>query len=225
MQSTVLLLFMRYPEPGSVKTRLAARIGADKAAELYRNFILDILATLVRCGLPIRICFSPVEKEAALLAWLGSGYSLRPQRGADLGIRMRVAFEEAFDEGFPRGILLGSDIPDLPLSVLKEADDALRRQDAVLGPACDGGYYLIGLRKDSFPQDVFDGIPWGTTVVLRVTMARLEAYGCRIHLLPAWRDVDTAKDLATLGKRAQDTDFAGSKTAAYLSRSGLVHRS
>ena len=216
MQSTVLLLFIRYPEPGRVKTRLAARIGADEAAELYRNFILDILATLERCGLPLRIYFSPAEKKAALVAWLGPGYAFTPQRDAGLGIRMRFAFEEAFAEGFPRGILLGSDVPDLPLSVLKEAVDVLQRRDAVIGPARDGGYYLIGFRKESFPPDVFDGLPWGTAVVLQETMARLEAHGRRIHLLPEWQDVDTAKDLAALGRRAQNTDFAKSKTVAYM---------
>ena len=216
MQSTVLLLFLRCPEPGRVKTRLAARIGADTAAELYRNFILDILATLKKCALPIRICFSPVEKEAALQAWLGPGYALRPQRGTELGMRMRLAFEEAFDEGFARGILLGSDVPDLPLSVLNEAVAALQRADAVIGPAQDGGYYLIGFRKDGFLPQVFDGLPWGTTIVLQETTARLEAHGCRIHLVSEWRDVDTAEDLAALSKRAQGADFSASNTLAYM---------
>ena len=224
MQSTVLLLFIRYPEPGRVKTRLAARIGADEAAELYRNFILDILATLEGCGLPLKMCFSPVEKKAALLAWLGPDYAFRPQRGTDLGMRMRRAFEEAFGEGFASGILLGSDVPDLPLYVLKEAIDALQRSDAVIGPAQDGGYYLIGFRRDAFPPDVFGGLPWGTAGVLRDTTARLVAHGCRIHLLPEWQDVDTAEDLEALSKRAQNTDFSRSKTAAFLSGSDLTGR-
>jgi rSAM/selenodomain-associated transferase 1 len=216
MESTVLLLFIRYPEPGRVKTRLAAKIGPDEAAEVYRNFILDILATLERCGLPLKIYFSPSEREAAFPDWLGPGYVFRPQKGTDLGARMRIAFEEAFDDGFASGILLGSDVPDLPLYVLKEAVDALRSSDAVIGPAQDGGYYLIGFRRNAFPPDVFNDIPWGTTVVLRETTARLEAHGCRIHLLPEWQDVDTVEDLAALSKRAQNTDFSGSKTVAYM---------
>ncbi len=211
-----MLLFIRYPEPGRVKTRLAARIGVDEAAELYRNFILDILATVESCGLPVRICYSPIEKEAAFVDWLGPRHVFRPQRGTDLGTRMRTAFEESFGEGFASGILLGSDVPDLPLDVLKEAVDALQGSDAVIGPAQDGGYYLIGFRKDAFPRDAFTGIPWGTTAVLQKTTARLEAHGCRIHRLPRWRDVDTVEDLAALRKRALDTDFSGSKTAAYL---------
>jgi rSAM/selenodomain-associated transferase 1 len=220
MQSTVLLLFIRYPEPGKVKTRLAATIGADEAAELYRTFVLDILATLDTCGLPLRVCFEPLEKEADLQAWLGAGYVLKPQRGRDLGARMRRAFEEAFFEGFARGILLGSDIPDLPLAVLQEAVDALRRQDAVIGPARDGGYYLIGFRRGSIPPDVFEDIPWSTAAVAQVTLARLEAHGCRIHRLPKWEDVDTAEDLAALGKRARNSDFTRSKTMAQMKGAG-----
>jgi len=220
MQSTVLLLFIRYPEPGRVKTRLAARIGADEAAELYRNFILDILATLAKCGLPLRVYFSPSDRETALRAWLGPQYVFKPQRGPDLGARMRLAFEEAFGEGFSRGILLGSDVPDLPLSLLKEAVDALERHDAVIGPARDGGYYLIGFQRGFIPTDVFEGIPWSTAGVVRETMARLEAHECRIHHLPEWEDVDTAEDLAALEKRAQNTDFTRSKTLAYMKGAG-----
>ena len=137
---------------------------------------------------------------------------------------MRRAFEDAFGEGFASGILLGSDVPDLPLYVLKEAIDALQRSDAVIGPAQDGGYYLIGFRRDAFPPDVFDGLPWGTAIVLRDTTARLAAHGCRIHLLPEWQDVDTVEDLEALSKRAQNTDFSRSNTAAFLSGSGLTGR-
>jgi rSAM/selenodomain-associated transferase 1 len=216
MQSTVLLLFVRYPESGKVKTRLAATIGADEAAELYRSFVLDILATLELCGLPLRVYFEPLEKETDLRTWLGTGYVLKPQRGRDLGARMGRAFEEAFDEGFTRGILLGSDIPDLPLAFLQEATDALRRQDAVIGPARDGGYYLIGFRRDSIPPDVFEDIPWSTAAVARETMARLETRGCRIHRLPEWADVDTAEDLAALAKRARNSDFTRSRTMDYV---------
>ena len=216
MEATVLLLFIRFPEPGRVKTRLAARIGTNEAAEVYRNFILDILATLTKCGPPIRICFSPPEREAALLDWLGTGYAFRTQRGKYVGRRMRIAFEEAFDDGFSSCILVGSDVPDLPLSVLNEAVEALRGSDAVIGPAQDGGYYLIGFRRGVFPTDVFDGIPWGTSVVLRETKARLEAHGSRIQFVREWRDVDTVEDLAALSERAKNTDFSRSKTAAYM---------
>lgn len=217
-QETLILFFVRFPEPGAVKNRLAARIGPEVAAELYGNFILDILRGLKSKGLPFRICFHPEQKGSSLRAWLGEGHAYRPQRGMDLGERMRSGFLEAFSEGYKRVALVGSDLPDLPLSFFTLALNALRKYDSVIGPSVDGGYYLIGFREEAFLPDVFQGMNWGTEEIFSKTLSLLEGRQKRVRVLPPWRDVDTLEDLRALVRRTEGTGFVRSKTMGFLAR-------
>ena len=120
-RDTLLLFFIRYPEAGEVKTRLAEVIGSREAAEVYRNFILDMLVRIKSSSIPFKICFSPEEKGGPLIAWLGKEYGYAPQRGGDLGEKMKAAFMDTYAEGFERVVLIGSDFPDLPSSFLNES--------------------------------------------------------------------------------------------------------
>jgi rSAM/selenodomain-associated transferase 1 len=142
-----------------------------------------------------------------------------PQAGADLGERMKNAFQHCFADGFDDVIIIGSDIPDLPPEIFAEAFAALENRGAVIGPAADGGYYLIGFRKETFAPEAFEGIVWSTQAVFAETVARLERVGVGVHLLPSWRDVDTVDDLRDLVRRHRDTPFAGSRTMACLAAS------
>ena len=110
----LILFFVKYPEPGEVKTRLAATIGPDKAAELYAHFVLDLLAKLESTQLPFKVCFYPEQKRDLMIGWLGDGYEYSLQKGVGLGERMATAFRDAFAGGHRRVILMGSDFPDLP---------------------------------------------------------------------------------------------------------------
>jgi rSAM/selenodomain-associated transferase 1 len=184
-RDALILFFMKYPEPGEVKTRLAESIGSENAAQLYRSFILDLLAKLKSVKLPFRICFYPQQKRESLTGWLGDGYAYSHQRGADLGERMAAAFQDAFAEGHRRVILMGSDFPDLPQSFLEESLSALNTHDAVIGPAMDGGYYLIGFRNETFFSEAFEGMDWGKEFVFRKTLSSLkdhkrQAYACKL---------------------------------------------
>jgi uncharacterized protein len=212
----LFLLFIKAPVKGLVKSRLAAVLGEDTALELYRRFVLDILDTLDRTGMPVRVCYAPPDNGGAVTGWLGPVRQYQPQEGSDVGQRMENAFRHAFSGGFSRAILIGSDIPDLPAPLLSEAAAALLTQDAVIGPARDGGYYLIGFRHDTFLPAVFHGISWSTGAVFEQTMAAFAREGKKVHTLPFWQDVDTADDLKDLAARSRRSAFSSSRTMSFL---------
>jgi rSAM/selenodomain-associated transferase 1 len=213
-----ILLFVKAPIKGQVKSRLAAGLGDDAALELYKNFVLDILETIEKTGHPCTIFFHPPDARDAVAAWLGPGGDYLPQQGNDLGERMADAFATIFKKGVSRAILIGSDIPDISIDILRQAFRSLDSRDAVLGPAQDGGYYLIGYRSDTFVPDVFQGIEWGTSKVFLETKQKLEQAKRSVHLLPEWRDVDTLEDLNDLMARNAKSAFASSRTMKYIKR-------
>jgi hypothetical protein len=214
----LILLFLKAPEKGAVKSRLAAVLGEDAALELYRNFVLDMLETIDRSGLPCRVCYHPPDAGESITAWLGRHRSYLAQSGDDVGERMEQAFRRAFAGGISRAVLIGSDIPDLPETVLSGALGSLAASDAVIGPARDGGYYLIGFRRDRFVPAVFHGMPWSSDSVFMRTMRTFAEAGCRVQVLPAWRDMDTAQDLKDLMERPQAPGSGASRTMMYLAR-------
>lgn len=217
-----LLVFVKYPQAGRVKTRLAQSHGRSFAAGLYRAFIFDVLASLSRGDYRLRICFDPAEKAVQIRKLLGESYEYRAQQGADLGERMKNAFADCFAEGFRSAVLIGSDCPDLPHQRIQDAFAWLEGPcDAVIGPAEDGGYYLVGFKDDTFLPDAFHGPHWGASSVLKQTTDLLLAAGRRVERLDPWRDIDTAEDLADLVKRSRGTPFARSRTMAYLRKKGI----
>lgn len=121
-----------------------------------------------------------------------------PQRGENLGERMENCFTEAFTMNFKRVVLVGSDIPSLPLDFIEEAFVSLKENDVVIGPSLDGGYYLIGFKDKTFSSQVFKGIPWSTEKVFEQTMKILEREGLTVHSLKPLRDIDTIEDLRNL---------------------------
>jgi rSAM/selenodomain-associated transferase 1 len=214
----LILFFVKYPEPGEVKTRLAATIGPDKAAEVYGHFLLDLLAKLESTQLPFKVCFYPEQKRDLMMAWLGDGYEYSLQKGVDLGERMATAFLDAFAGGHSRVVLMGSDFPDLPQSFLEESLGVLNTHDAVIGPAMDGGYYLIGFRKETFFPQAFEGMDWGTEGVFRQTLSILKDHGKGVYVLPVWNDIDTIEDLREFIQRSESSGSATSKTMSFLSK-------
>ena len=221
---SIVLLFIKAPFKGRVKSRLAAAVGEEAAFELYKNFILDIIDALSTSGYPFRVCFYPPDAEEAITTWL-VGHPAAPQDGNELGERMELAFKKIFTEGFTSAILIGSDIPDLTPAVFHEALESLNDNDAVIGPAADGGYYLIGFNKRSFLPRIFRGIPWSTDTVFRETMDILKESSLRVHLVPQWKDVDTLEDLKALFERNRNSGFNESRTMTYLmkNRTRLFH--
>jgi hypothetical protein len=215
-QKDCLLLFVKSPVKGRVKSRLAVSKDGDFEVQLYRYFVEDTISLVENLDVHLKVCFYPPGARADLSRWLGERRCYSPQSGDNLGDRLRNAFAGAFEEGFSSVVAIGSDIPDLPLRYLTEGFEALTVQDVVIGPAGDGGYYLIGFSKDGFTAELFDNISWSTDGVFEQSMNILKRHGRKTHQLPLWYDVDTIEDLKSLLSRARNTTFEKSRTYSYL---------
>lgn len=196
-----LILFTRYPEPGTTKTRLIPVLGPEGAAEFQRRLTERAaqVAVAARSGrrLSLEIRHSGGSR-AGMRQWLGEEFSYRPQGPGDLGTRMEACFRAAFEEGADRAVLIGADIPALSPDVLTRAFDGLNRCDLVFGPAADGGYYLIGATAAGFRRSTAflgSGIPWGAPDVLDRTLRRVRDANLACTLLETLADVDGPADL------------------------------
>ncbi|MBW4582637.1 MAG: TIGR04282 family arsenosugar biosynthesis glycosyltransferase [Tildeniella nuda ZEHNDER 1965/U140] len=191
-----LIIFTRYPEAGKAKTRLIPALGAEAAAELHRQMTEYTLAQVKRLqqslSLTVEIWFAGGDR-IQMQTWLGSDLSYQPQPEGDLGDRMAQAFQTAFDNGVKAAIIIGTDCPELTDVLLTEAFQALQQTDLVLGPATDGGYYLIGLRR-SVPE-LFKTIAWSTDRVFQQTVDIASNLNLSLATLPALTDVDRPDDL------------------------------
>ncbi len=199
MAPEALLFFVRYPVAGEAKTRLIPRLGPEGAAKVYRLIAEEVAGEVRRFPRPdlIRVAFvEPPERLEEARGWLGKGFEFEPQARGDLGERLTDAFNWAFGKGAGRVVVIGTDCLDLRGNLLQEAFEALMQNDAVLGPALDGGYYLIGLSRPL--PEVFEGIPWSTEKVSRAALERLGRCKATCKLLPPLRDLDTPEDLDAL---------------------------
>ncbi|HET9846142.1 MAG TPA: TIGR04282 family arsenosugar biosynthesis glycosyltransferase [Nitrospira sp.] len=225
---TALVIFAKAPVPGGVKTRLCPPLTADEAATIHGTFVLDTLERTkaavtklklhadryLACAPSSSLAFFRILEERQAV-------SLIEQEGEDLGARMNRACETLFQRGYQQVLIVGTDVPSLPLDYYRQALDQLERHDVVVGPALDGGYYMIGLKK--LLPALFQGIPWSTDRVLTMTREKAVDMGLRVALLPEWRDVDTLEDLRVLidasildaGKPKQEQSFSN-RTAGAL---------
>lgn len=196
MKKDLLIVFLRAPERGRVKTRLAATLGDDRALAIYRELLDHTLhvSAPVRCTKQAWYADGIPDIDIAA----DHGFAARIQQGKDLGERMAHAIANGFDDGYDRVMIIGTDCPGISTTVLEEAFAALDQQDAVIGPARDGGYYLLGMRR--MIPDVFHDKVWSSDTVLRSTIADLDRLDATYSLLPELIDVDTEADLAAIGR-------------------------
>jgi uncharacterized protein len=200
----LLLVFTRYPEPGKVKTRLIPALGKVGAANLHQRLTAHTLrlaragAAASRSDLIVRF---DGGGESAMQQVFGEAYCYEPQGPGDLGPRLERAFTASFQQGRRRVVLIGSDCPGITAPLLHSAFARLIDHDLVLGPANDGGYYLIGLRE---PQpELFQDLPWGTAQVLTQTLEKAAGLGLRLALLESLTDIDRPEDLLVWEEMAQ----------------------
>ncbi|MGE4423514.1 MAG: TIGR04282 family arsenosugar biosynthesis glycosyltransferase [Pseudodesulfovibrio sp.] len=194
-----LLFFVRHPEPGRVKTRLAGPATLEDAAAFYAVMVEDVLARLTGAiGADLLVCFTPAAHGEAMRAWLGEDRRFLAQRGADLGGRMAGGFADAFAMGYDRVVLTGSDIPGLTPAIVRRGLDALAPGRAVLGPAEDGGYYLVGFHRDGFVPALFDEAEWGGSGVCARAVERLRGAGKEAAVLDRLADLDTVDGLRAM---------------------------
>ena len=225
---TALVIFAKAPIPGLVKTRLCPPLTPDEAATLHGSFVLDTLertkTAVTKLKLPIDrylACAPSATHVFFKIMEERQGVKLIDQVGDDLGARMNQAFQTLFAQGYRQVLLVGTDVPTLPLDHFKQALTLLKDHDLVLGPAFDGGYYLIGLKR--LIPELFVDIPWSTDQVLRLTQEKAKGIGLTTALLEPWRDVDTLADLQALietcnaeAKKPKNDRVFSSRTAGVL---------
>jgi rSAM/selenodomain-associated transferase 2/rSAM/selenodomain-associated transferase 1 len=207
-----LIIFTRYPESGITKTRLIPLLGADGAANLQRKMTEHTLSRAegltASNDLTLEIRYNG-GNEKLMRRWLGSKFEYASQGVGDLGKRMQRAFEDVFESGAASAVIIGTDIPDLTVNILKKAFSALKQKEMVLGPAKDGGYYLIGFKKTVFSPAVgglFSGITWGEHDVLNKTIKIAVGLGIDYFLLDELDDVDRPEDLL-IWERSQSSVY------------------
>lgn len=216
MNRTALIVMVKAPLPGQVKTRLAATIGDAAALAAYRAMAATVLAAADASGLPLTIAFTPTECLDAVTGLCGPGRRYQPQAAGDLGARMDAALARALADGAEAAVLVGSDLPLLSADRLLQAAQALRASRAVLGPAADGGYYLIGFTRDGYQPEVFRDMAWSAPTVAALTLARLRAAAPTVAVLPELPDCDTAADLARLAGPPWRKRLAGTPFGEFL---------
>ena len=190
MKDATIIIFQKKPELGKVKTRLATTIGQAKALEAYRLLLQHTheQVALVQCSV-----FVYFEEEIDPGFIRNRRYVAALQSRGDLGHKMKTALKEVFTQGHQKAIIIGSDCPDLDNTVLEEAIDQLFDNDLVIGPAKDGGYYLIGMKK--LHDTLFENMPWSTSEVFINTFAEANRLGLKTSLLRELSDVDVYEDL------------------------------
>jgi rSAM/selenodomain-associated transferase 1 len=208
MTAAVVAIMAKTPRAGSVKTRLCPPLTADEAAGLYRCFLLDKIEQVRGLGCAqAAIAYTPADGRREFEA-LAPDFLLVDQREGDLGARLGQSFASLFASGYAAALVIDSDTPTLPTSILRDAVRLIRTSgvDVVVGPTEDGGYYLVGLQA---PQpELFRDVAWSTSAVLGETIRRAKAKGLTIACLPSWFDVDTPADLEQLTKARSGSGVA-----------------
>jgi rSAM/selenodomain-associated transferase 1 len=218
MSDTALVIMARYPEKGKIKTRLARSIGDDATLHLYQAFLCDLARRFANWTCDLHWAYTPTEYDfAAFVATLVPEHAERmsvfPQQGPDLGPRLHQVFHTLWMRQFHGTIVIGSDSPQISRATILQAQHALETVDVVLGPAEDGGYYLIAMHE---PHDVFSGIPMSTEVVLKMTIEKAEKQKLSVHLLEPLFDVDEQPDLLRLAELLQKDSTLAPYTATCL---------
>lgn len=225
-----LIVFLKWPEKGKVKTRLASALGDEEAACIYKKLAEDTVSAvrpLAGKSTDVAIAFDPPEREDEIRKWIRGPFKFLSQGDGGLGARLSRAAHAAFEEGAEKVVLVGSDSPELDAFTVSRAFWALSRKDVVIGPSEDGGYYLIGLSakmladpssggKRAWDTILFDHIPWSTAEVLKSTLKKAHDSGISYELLPEKSDIDTVDDLKRLSGSKHDHACDGDRISVII---------
>ena len=188
-----LIIFTRYPVPGTTKTRLIPALGAKGAAALQKQLTEHTIQQVQGLDAAVTIYFSG-GTLAQMQSWLGDQWQFQPQAGDDLGDRLINAIQHSKDSGYERTVVIGIDCPEITTEILGEAFTALINNDVVLGEATDGGYYLVGLQH--LVPELFQNMQWGIDTVLEETLERTKRLDLKTEILQPLSDIDYPEDLA-----------------------------
>ncbi|MCF6247249.1 MAG: TIGR04282 family arsenosugar biosynthesis glycosyltransferase [Desulfobacula sp.] len=215
MGNRAVIIFLRAPEKGHVKTRLSRSLNHDFVLDLYKSFAEDTLAAVKNQGEP-HLYFWPPHKKTMLCGWLGDEYCFLPQKGDNLGQKMANAFKDVFLKDIDQALLIGTDIPQLDSGIISLGFQILETKPAVVGPSSDGGYYLMGFNKKDFSEIIFQNIHWSTPTVLDQTLTSMKQISIEPGLLPLLTDIDTLSDFERIIKDIKQGGIVGPKTRQVL---------
>ena len=211
MSKTLVIMFVKEPKLGFVKTRLSKTCGKEFTLDLYKLFVKDLINTLSNQDYDFKLCAYP---NLELINQIFGNFDNFLQVNGNLGLKMQTAFEQQFEKVYDKIVLIGSDTPHISDEIIKKSFNQLEHHDIVLGPSLDGGYYLIAFNKKTFYAEVFKNISWSTSVVLEQTLQKLHTKN--IHFLKALNDIDDIDDLKDFYKEFHQSDFKGSNTIKFL---------
>jgi uncharacterized protein len=191
-----VIVFARLPFEGKVKTRLASTLGDEFALKFYKacsQHIFNECRKIAKSGTSIYVFFPAEDKNNRMIEWAGNDFRFFSQQGNDIGIKMLNAFKMVYSQGIKKAILIGTDIPDISSEVLYKALKALDNNEVVIGPAKDGGYYLIGMKR--LYESLLGTNNWGTNKVFTETLNQLRINNISYELTPEFYDIDTEENL------------------------------
>jgi len=187
----LLLIFIKNPKPGKVKTRLAETVGKDKAYQIYLDLLNYTISEAMKVDSARQVWYSSyIDRDDKIDE---DSFQKSVQSGKDLGEKMMNAFAQGFKDGYGKIVIIGSDCPEIAASIIEDAFEKLDEFDVVLGPSEDGGYYLLGMRQ--LIPELFSNIDWSTERVLQQTMVAIQQKKLTWHQLPVLNDIDTEEDL------------------------------
>lgn len=222
MSDTALVIMVRYPQLGSIKTRLARTLGNEETLKLYQAFLRDLASRFSRQNYDLYWAYTPARSNfaafmASLVPDLARYSYCFPSQGRDLGESLLQAFHWTYQQGYTTTIVICSDAPHITHEMIVQAQEALQRVDIVLGSADDGGYYLIAMRV---PHDVFSRVPMSNRMVAARTIARARAQNLTVRLIEPLFDVDEYADLLRLARLLKVNSVLAPATAAQIASLG-----
>lgn len=220
--SSVLLVFAKVPRPGNVKTRLTPVLTPEEAAQLYDAFLHDALDLYSELAVDVQLYLAPPLPDDGLDE-IPERISVHEQVGDGLGLRMQRAFQEAFDDGYDRAAVVGTDHPTLPLAFLRQSFEVLDAPKSIcIGPSEDGGFYLLGM--SAFYPQLFEGMTYSHGEVFTDTRARAGTTDAQLTVLSQWYDVDTPAALQRLIRDLDEIDVDAPQTRATIEELSLRDR-
>lgn len=233
-----LVVMLKLPVAGKVKTRLTPPLKKEDAARLYKCFIQDIFNRISTLnGIDIIAAYTPKNAADRIKRIVPANTMLIPQKGNDLGERLQNIFSQLFSIGYKKVAIIGTDSPDLPAEYIKKSFSSLNKNTSiVIGPSRDGGYYLIAMSNPlspmgtdlksvpkggmgGFASEIFEDIPWSTDTVFKKTLEKAKKAGLLPAFLPEWYDVDETDDLKTLRENMR-LHYPAAKTSKFLEKIG-----
>lgn len=222
MKDCCIIFFIKNPEKGKIKTRLAKDLNEEFVLDLYKCFVNDILSTLNNSKYDFKIFYNPPESLSKIKEWLGVHYSFVQQKGKDLGLKMKNAFIDVFKSNYNKVIIIGSDMPNISNKIFINSFNNLDSNDAVIGPSFDGGYYLLGFNKETFLEKIFYNIKWSSSIVFNSTIDIFKKNNYKVSILNLMNDIDTISDLKKFIDQNKKSKFRNSNTMKYIFKSKIL---